>query len=190
MMYKTVVKRTIDVICALLGLVALSPILLTIALIVKIESNGSVLFKQKRIGKGKTQFEILKFRTMKIDTPRDVPTHLLDNPEKHITRVGKVLRRTSLDELPQLFNILKGDMSFIGPRPALWNQHNLIRERDKHGANEILPGLTGWAQINGRDELSIVQKAKHDGEYARNISFLTDVRILIKTGRLMILAMD
>lgn len=145
------------------------------------DSKGPVLFKQRRIGINKAEFYILKFRTMKIDTPKDTPTHLLENPDRYITRVGKFLRKTSLDEFPQIINILKGEMSIIGPRPALWNQYDLIKERDKYRANDVLPGLTGWAQINGRDELQIKVKSKLDGEYVTKMSFIFDVKVFFKT---------
>lgn len=158
-------KRGMDFMMALLGLVILSPVFLILILAIKLDSRGPVLFRQKRVGIHKTHFHILKFRTMRIDTPRDMPTHLLKNPEQYITKVGRFLRRTSLDELPQIVNILKGDMAVVGPRPALWNQYDLIEERDRYGANDVRPGLTGWAQINGRDELEIPVKAKLDGDY-------------------------
>lgn len=174
------IKRGIDFVLSLCGIVVLSPVLLVLALLVK-TSRGPVLFKQKRVGKDKTFFEIYKFRSMYADTPKDVPTHLLDNPERLITPVGKFLRRTSLDELPQLFNILKGQMSIVGPRPALWNQDDLIAERDKYGANACVPGLTGYAQIHGRDELPIPEKARLDGYYAKNIGFGLDVKIFFGT---------
>jgi len=179
-MYR-IIKRFVDIIVALCGGILLSPIFIILIIAIKINSNGPVLFKQKRIGKNKKQFYILKFRTMKIDTPKDQPTHLLENPEKYITRVGKFLRKTSLDELPQIWNILVGEMSIIGPRPALWNQYDLIEERDKYGANDIRPGLTGWAQINGRDELLIPVKAKFDGEYVQQMSFLFDCKCFFGT---------
>lgn len=179
-MYK-MIKTIIDRFLALLGLVILSPVLLILSLAVKVESKGPVLFKQKRVGIYKSHFYILKFRTMRIDTPKDTPTHLLENPEQYITRVGKFLRKTSLDELPQIINILKGEMAIVGPRPALWNQYDLIAERDKYGANDILPGLTGWAQINGRDELPIDVKARLDGEYVSRISFLMDLKCILGT---------
>ena len=159
------VKRGLDFILAFLGLIVLSPVFLVLILAIKADSKGPVLFRQKRIGIHKTHFNILKFRTMRTDTPKDMPTHLLKNPGQYITKTGKFLRRTSLDELPQILNILKGDMSVVGPRPALWNQYDLIDEREKYGANDIRPGLTGWAQINGRDELEIPVKAKLDGDY-------------------------
>lgn len=163
-MYKKI-KRGMDFVMALMGLIILSPVFLILIIAIKLDSRGPVLFKQKRMGIHKTHFHILKFRTMRIDTPKDVPTHLLKNPEQYITKVGRFLRRTSLDELPQIVNILKGDMTVVGPRPALWNQYDLIAERDKYGANDVRPGLTGWAQINGRDELEIPVKAKLDGDY-------------------------
>ena len=157
------------------------PLLAIIAFAIKSESDGPVLFRQKRVGLNKKLFNILKFRTMRIDTPHNTPTHLLEDPNKYITKVGAFLRKTSLDELPQIFNILRGQMSIIGPRPALWNQYDLIEERDKYGANDITPGLTGWAQINGRDELSIDVKAKLDGEYVEKVDFLFDFEIFFKT---------
>ncbi len=169
------IKRIIDLFLSLIALVVLSPVLLVLLLAIKIDSKGPVLFKQKRVGLHKSYFEMLKFRTMKIDAPKDTPTHLLANPEQYITRVGRFLRKTSLDELPQIFNIISGSMAVIGPRPALWNQYDLIEERDKYGANDIKPGLTGWAQINGRDELPIDVKARLDGEYVKKISFKMDV---------------
>lgn len=175
------VKRVIGFVLSLVGLIVLSPVFLALMLAIKVDSKGPVFFKQKRVGKNKEHFEILKFRTMRIDTPKDTPTHLLEDPEQWITRVGGFLRKTSLDELPQIINILKGDMSIIGPRPALWNQYDLIAERDKYGANDILPGLTGWAQINGRDELPIEAKAKLDGEYVEKMSFWFDVRCFFGT---------
>ncbi|KAB7639885.1 sugar transferase [Bacillus sp. B3-WWTP-C-10-D-3] len=181
MIYKLYLKRIIDFIIALIGLVILSPIILILIVCIKVDSKGPVLFKQRRIGKGKREFYILKFRTMRIDTPKDTPTHLLENPEVYITKLGKFLRKTSLDELPQILNIIKGEMSIVGPRPALWNQYDLIQERDKYGANDILPGLTGWAQINGRDELPINIKASLDGEYATKLSLAFDVRVFFKT---------
>jgi len=175
------IKRIIDFILSLLGLILLSPLFLLIIILIKLDSQGPVLFRQKRFGKNKELFNILKFRTMRIDTPKDTPTHLLENPEKWITNVGKILRKTSLDELPQIINILKGEMSIIGPRPALWNQYDLIAERDKYHANDIPVGLTGWAQINGRDELPIDVKAKLDGEYVSKMSLLFDAKCFIGT---------
>ncbi|WP_149475321.1 sugar transferase [Oceanobacillus polygoni] len=174
-------KRLIDFVLSFLGLVILSPVFLALIVAIKLDSKGPVLFKQKRVGIHKTHFPILKFRTMKIDTPKDTPTHLLGDPEQYITRVGKFLRKTSLDELPQILNIFIGQMSIIGPRPALWNQYDLIKERDKYGANNVKPGLTGWAQINGRDELPIDVKAKLDGEYVNRMSFGFDVKCFIGT---------
>jgi len=180
-MYRKYIKRIIDFILSLITVVILSPFLLLIAILIKLDSKGPILFKQKRIGMHKTHFYMLKFRTMRIDSPKDVPTHLLENPDQWITRVGKFLRKTSLDELPQLFNIIKGEMSIIGPRPALWNQYDLIAERDKYGANDVRPGLTGWAQVNGRDELPIEVKARYDGEYVQKMSFMFDLKCLLKT---------
>jgi O-antigen biosynthesis protein WbqP len=180
-MYQRVVKRMIDFILALVATILLSWLLLLIAICIKVESKGPVFFRQKRVGIHKKHFEILKFRSMRIDTPKDQPTHLLANPEAYITKVGGFLRKTSLDELPQLLNILKGDMAFVGPRPALWNQYDLIAERDKYGANDVMPGLTGWAQINGRDELEITVKAKLDGDYVKKCSFLFDCRCFFGT---------
>lgn len=174
-------KRVLDFLLALVGLIVLSPVFLILVIFIKLDSKGPILFKQKRVGIHKTHFEILKFRTMKIDTPKDMPTHMLANPEKYITRVGKFLRKTSLDELPQIINILKGEMSIIGPRPALWNQYDLIAERDKYGANDILPGLTGWAQVHGRDELEIEEKAKLDGYYVKHLGFKLDVQCFFLT---------
>ncbi len=175
------IKRIIDLILSVIGLVVLSPIFFTLAMAIKIDSKGPVFFKQKRVGIHKSYFKMFKFRTMRIDTPKDTPTHLFVNPEQYITRVGKFLRKTSLDELPQIFNIISGSMAIIGPRPALWNQYDLIEERDKYGANDIRPGLTGWAQINGRDELPIDIKASLDGEYVEKISFRMDVRCFFGT---------
>lgn len=179
-MYKTT-KTIIDRILALLGLIILSPVFLILIIAIKVDSRGPVLFKQKRVGIHKTHFNILKFRTMRIDTPKDTPTHLLENPQQYITKVGGFLRKTSLDELPQIINILKGDMAIVGPRPALWNQYDLIAERDKYGANDILPGLTGWAQINGRDELPIDVKARLDGEYVKKMGFRMDLKCILGT---------
>jgi len=175
------VKRLIDIVLSTIGLIVLSPIFLILVLSIKIDSPGSVLFKQKRVGIHKSHFNILKFRTMRIDTPQDTPTHMLKNPEQWITKVGKFLRKTSLDELPQIINILNGEMSIIGPRPALWNQYDLIEERDKYNANDIPVGLTGWAQINGRDELPIEKKAKLDGDYVRRRSLWFDLLCFLGT---------
>ena len=180
-MYKSFFKRFIDVVLSFVGILVLSLPILMIVLCIKLDSKGPVFFKQKRVGIHKTYFNILKFRTMRIDTPHDMPTHMLSNPDMWITRVGKFLRKTSLDELPQLFNIFVGDMSIIGPRPALWNQYDLIAERDKYGANDIKPGLTGWAQINGRDELEIDVKAKLDGEYVEKMNFGFDCKCFFGT---------
>lgn len=177
----SIIKRVFDFILALTGLIILSPALLILIIAIKVDSKGPVLFEQKRVGIHKTHFNILKLRTMRIDTPQDTPTHLLENPEQYITRVGKFLRKTSLDELPQIVNILFGTMALIGPRPALWNQYDLIAERDKYGANNIRPGLTGWAQINGRDELPIDVKARLDGEYVQRMSFGLDVKCFFGT---------
>ncbi len=174
-------KRVIDTIISFLGLVILSPVFLVLIIAIKADSKGPILFRQKRVGIHKKHFYIYKFRTMRVDTPKDVPTHLLENPEQYITKVGRFLRKTSLDELPQIVNILKGDMAIVGPRPALWNQYDLIEERDKYGANDILPGLTGWAQINGRDELEIEEKARLDGEYVRKMGFFFDIKCMVKT---------
>ena len=175
------IKKKLDVLLAFVGLIVLSPFFLIIVLAIKLDSPGAVLFKQKRVGIHKTYFNILKFRTMKIDAPQDRPTHLLDNPNQYITKVGRLLRKTSLDELPQIVNILFGEMAIIGPRPALWNQYDLIMERDKYDANDVMPGLTGWAQINGRDELPIEIKAKLDGEYVRRMGITMDAKCFFKT---------
>lgn len=179
-MYK-VVKRIIDLILSGIALVVLSPLFLILAILIKRESEGPILFKQKRVGIHKTHFHILKFRTMRIDTPKDSPTHLLENPDQFITKIGKFLRKSSLDELPQIWNIFRGEMSIIGPRPALWNQYDLIEERDKYGANDVPPGLTGWAQINGRDELLIDVKAMLDGEYVEKKSLWMDTKCFFLT---------
>ena len=181
MIYKGYVKRVIDFVLSLCGLIILSPVFLILCIWIKLDSKGPILFKQKRIGINKSNFNIYKFRTMYIDTPKDMPTHMLANPDQFITRAGKFLRKTSLDELPQIINILKGEMSIIGPRPALWNQDDLIAERDKYQANNVRPGLTGWAQINGRDELEIPVKARLDGEYVKRISFLFDLKCFFGT---------
>lgn len=177
------IKRGVDILLSGAGLVVLSPVFLGVMLAIKLEDGwrAPVFFSQKRVGNHRTYFQLYKFRSMKLDAPHDMPTHLLRDPEQYITKVGKVLRRTSLDELPQIWNILKGDMSVIGPRPALWNQEDLLAERDKYGANDVAPGLTGWAQINGRDELEIDVKARLDGEYVEKLSFLFDVRCFFGT---------
>ena len=175
------IKRVIDFILSLAGLIILSPIFVVLIIAIKVESRGPIFFKQKRVGQNKEHFNILKFRTMRIDTPKDTPTHLLDNPDQYITKVGKFLRKTSLDEIPQIWNIFIGEMSIIGPRPALWNQYDLIDERDKYGANDIIPGLTGWAQINGRDELPIEDKAKLDGYYVEHMGVVMDLKCFFGT---------
>ena len=180
-MYRTFFKRLLDIILSGCAIVILSPLLLVIAIAIKIDDPGPVLFRQKRVGIHKTHFSIMKFRTMRIDTPKDMPTHMLADPEQYITKAGHFLRKTSLDELPQIINILMGDMSIIGPRPALWNQYDLIAERDKYGANDVRPGLTGWAQINGRDELPIEVKARFDGEYVEKLSFFFDCKCFFGT---------
>ena len=180
-MYQKFGKRFLDILLSACGILVLSPVYLLVALAIKIDDPGPVFFRQKRVGLHKSHFQILKFRTMKMETPKDVPTHLLDNPQQYITRVGRILRKTSLDELPQIFQIFTGDMSIIGPRPALWNQFDLIAERDKYGANDVRPGLTGWAQINGRDELPIDVKARLDGEYVEKLSFAFDCKCFFGT---------
>ena len=180
-MYQRYVKRAADIMCSLCGLFVLAPVFLMLALWIKLDSPGPVFFKQKRVGKGKTYFDILKFRTMRLDAPHDMPTHLLLNPEAYITKSGRFLRRTSLDELPQIINIFKGEMSVVGPRPALWNQDDLIAEREKYGANDVTPGLTGWAQVNGRDELEIEEKARLDGEYVANPTLKMDATCFLMT---------
>ena len=180
-MYRNCIKRILAVVLSLAGILVLGWLFVLLCIAIKLDSPGPVLFRQKRVGLGKSHFYILKFRTMRTDTPKDMPTHLLANPDQYITKVGKFLRKTSLDELPQLFNILKGDMAVIGPRPALWNQYDLIEERDRYGANDVRPGLTGWAQINGRDELEIPVKARLDGEYVEKLSFGFDVKCFLGT---------
>lgn len=180
-MYLKVFKRLIDIVLSGIGLIVLSVPMGIVVIIIKIEDPGPALFKQKRVGKDKKLFSLYKFRSMKMNTPHDTPTHMLKNPEQYILKTGAFIRKTSIDELPQMWNIFKGDMSIIGPRPALWNQEDLIAERDKYGANDIRPGLTGWAQINGRDELEIPIKAKLDGEYVKNMSFLFDIRCFFGT---------
>ena len=176
-----IIKNVLDFILSLLALIVLFPFFCIFAIIIKLESKGPIFFKQKRIGKDKKEFYIYKFRTMRTDTPKDMPTHMLKNADSYITKSGKIFRKTSIDELPQIINILKGQMSIIGPRPALWNQYDLIKERDKYNANSIRPGLTGWAQVNGRDELEIPIKAKFDGEYVEKMSLLFDTKIFLKT---------
>lgn len=181
LMYKHWIKRLLDIVLSAAAMIFLAIPMLLLVIAIKLDSPGPVFFRQRRVGIHKSHFNILKFRTMRIDTPKDTPTHLLENPEQYITKMGRFLRKTSLDELPQIFNILAGQMSIIGPRPALWNQYDLITERDKYGANDVLPGLTGWAQINGRDELEIDVKARFDGEYVRNLSFRFDVKCFFGT---------
>jgi len=180
-MYQRFIKRIIDTFLSAVGLVLLSPLFLLIIAAVKISSPGPVFFVQKRVGINKSHFNMLKFRTMRKDTPKDTPTHLLENPDAYITKVGKILRKSSLDEIIQIVHILSGKMSIVGPRPALWNQFDLVAERDKYGANLLRPGLTGWAQVNGRDELPIPVKAKFDGEYAENIGFMMDCKCFFLT---------
>ena len=180
-MYHKFGKRLLDIVLSALGIVVLLPVYILIAVAIELDDPGPVFFRQKRVGIHKTHFQIMKFRTMKVNTPKDTPTHLLANPEQYITRVGRVLRKTSLDELPQIFQIFTGKMSVIGPRPALWNQFDLIAQRDRYGANDVRPGLTGWAQINGRDELPIDVKARLDGEYVKNLSFGFDCRCFFGT---------
>ena len=177
-MYERYLKRMLDVVLSLCALAVLSPVLLAVAVLIKLDSPGPVLFKQKRFGKNRGFFEIYKFRSMRTDTPKDVPTDALQGANSFITPLGHVLRKTSLDELPQLWNILRGDMSLIGPRPALWNQDDLMALRDEYGASMIRPGLSGWAQVNGRDAIELEQKARYDGEYANNVSFLFDLKCL------------
>lgn len=184
-MYKRFFKRFIDILLSSIGIIILIPVWIILAIAIKVDDPGPIFFRQKRIAKdkgGKQQFfQIFKYRSMKMSTPHDVPTHMLDKPEQYITRVGGFLRKTSLDELPQIFNIWMGQMSIIGPRPALWNQNDLYAERAKYGANAVTPGLTGWAQINGRDELEIDVKARLDGEYVKKMGFLMDCRCFIGT---------
>ena len=180
-MYHNFLKRIIDCTLAIIGTIVLSPLFLLLIILIKLDSSGPILFRQKRVGLNKKCFEIMKFRTMRINTPKDMPTHMRENPDYYITKMGRFLRNTSLDELPQFFNIIKGDMAIIGPRPALYNQYDLIKERDKYGANNIRPGLTGYAQINGRDELAIEIKSKLDGEYVHKMSFVFDVKLFFLT---------
>ena len=180
-MYKQYVKRIIDIILSAAGIVVLAIPMLVVALIVKLDSPGPVFFRQKRVGIHQTYFYILKFRSMSTKAPADMPTHLLSNPEAYLTPWQKFIRKSSIDELPQLFNILSGTMSVIGPRPALWNQYDLIEERERYGANDVRPGLTGWAQINGRDELPVEVKARFDGEYVERMSFWFDCKCFFAT---------
>ena len=179
--YGKLIKRILDILLSAVGMIILIPVYVLTVIAIKIDSPGTVLFRQKRFGKNKKYFYIYKFRSMRTDAPKDIPTHLIEDPNEWLTRAGKIIRRTSIDEIPQLWNILKGDMSFIGPRPALWNQEDLIAERDKYHANDVLPGLTGWAQINGRDELAIPVKAELDGEYVKNLSFRMDLKCFFGT---------
>ena len=174
-------KRFFDILLSLLTIIVFSPLYIILAILVKCTSKGPIFFKQVRVGKYKKHFKILKFRTMRVDTPKDVPTHLLENPEKYITGVGRFLRKTSLDEIPQVFNIFVGHMSIVGPRPALYNQDDLVEERDKYHANDIVPGLSGWAQCNGRDTNSIERKAELDGEYIKRFNVWFDIRIIFRT---------
>jgi len=183
MMYRNYLKRLFDVVSALMVFILLSPLFLILCLLIKLDSKGPVFFKQRRIGKNKAEFLILKFRSMRTDAPKDQPTHLLKNPDAYITKLGKFLRKTSLDELPQLINIIAGQMSVVGPRPALYNQDDLISLRDEYKANDVRPGLTGWAQVNGRDELPIDIKSKLDGEYIERMSFLFDLKCIALTFR-------
>lgn len=183
-------KRFFDIFCSLLAIIVFSPIYIIISILIKCTSKGPILFKQKRVGKNKKYFYIYKFRTMKVDTPKDVATHLLDNPDAYITKIGKILRKTSLDEIPQAFNILFGKMSIIGPRPALWNQYDLIEERDKYNVHVLKPGLSGWAQCNGRDTISIEKKAELDGVYIKKFNFWFDIKILFKTIAQVFVAKD
>ncbi len=180
-MYRHAIKRLLDTVLSVIGLIVLAIPMLVFAVIVKLDSPGPVLFWQKRVGAGKNTFMMPKFRTMYTETPANIPTHLLSDPDKWITRTGRWYRKLSIDELPQILCILTGKMSIVGPRPALWNQDDLIAERDKYGANDVRPGLTGWAQINGRDELEIPVKARLDGEYVRNIGFLFDCKCFFGT---------
>lgn len=180
-MYKYVVKRLLDITMSAVGIVVLALPMLIVAIVIKIDSPGSIFFKQRRIGIHKNEFNIIKFRSMPVTAPHDTPTHHLENAEKLLSKWQRFMRKASIDEIPQLFNIFAGSMSVIGPRPALWNQYDLIEERDKYGANDIKPGLTGWAQINGRDELEIDVKAKLDGEYAKQISFGFDCKCFFGT---------
>jgi O-antigen biosynthesis protein WbqP len=180
-LYKKYIKSILDFTLAFIGLIILLPFFIIFSIIIKLESKGPIFFKQERIGKNKKHFKIYKFRTMRTDTPKDMPTHMLKDAKNYITKFGGFMRKTSIDELPQIINILKGEMSIIGPRPALWNQEDLIEERDKYGANSVKPGLTGWAQVNGRDELEIPVKAKYDGEYIEKMSFIFDMKVFFRT---------
>ena len=181
--YRKFFKRLIDLVLSSVGIVVLALPMVVFALIIRIEDPGPAFFRQKRVGIHKTYFSVLKFRSMKMSTPHDMPTHMLENPDQYLLKCGRWMRKMSIDELPQLFNIFTGKMSIIGPRPALWNQDDLIAERDKYGANDVKPGLTGWAQINGRDELEIADKARLDGEYVKKMSFAFDCRCFFGTIR-------
>ena len=181
-MYARYIKRIIDIMLSLAGLILASWLYLIIIIAIKVDDPGPAFFSQKRVGIHKKNFKLYKFRSMKMSTPHDVPTHLLENPGQYITRVGRLIRKLSLDEIPQLYNILRGDMSVIGPRPALWNQYDLLEERDKYGANDVKPGLSGWAQICGRDKLEIAEKARLDGEYVKRMSFPFDCRCFFGTA--------
>lgn len=186
-MYKKFFKRLLDFLISFIAIIVLTPVWIILSILIFVTDPGKILFTQKRVGKNKKFFKILKFRTMKMSTPKDVPTHMLENPDQYFTPIGKFLRKTSLDELPQLFNIFVGQMAIIGPRPALWNQDDLIEERDRYNANSVRPGLTGWAQINGRDELEIPVKARLDGDYVKILNkggvlaFGMDVKCFLKT---------
>lgn len=181
--YRKFFKRLIDLVLSSVGIMVLALPMVVFALIIRIEDPGPAIFRQKRVGIHKTYFSVLKFRSMKMSTPHDMPTHMLENPDQYLLKCGRWMRKMSIDELPQLFNIFTGKMSIIGPRPALWNQDDLIAERDKYGANDVKPGLTGWAQINGRDELEIADKARLDGEYVKKMSFAFDCRCFFGTIR-------
>ena len=180
-MYRFCIKRLLDIVLSFIGIIVFWPLFVAIAIAIKIDSPGPILFKQRRVGKNKHSFVMLKYRTMKIDAPKDTPSHLLENPDRHVTRCGKFLRRSSLDEIIQVVHVFSGKMSLIGPRPALWNQHDLIERRDIYGANSVRPGLTGWAQVNGRDELPIDIKSSYDGEYVKNMSFIFDCKCFFMT---------
>lgn len=185
-LYETIIKRALDIVLSFFGLVVLSPVFLVISIAIIIDDQGPVFFVQKRVGKNKQYFKLHKFRSMKVSAPADVPTHMLTNSKQHLTKVGKFIRAHSLDELPQIWDIFIGNMSIVGPRPVLWNLNSLIAERDKYGANDVRPGLTGLAQINGRDLLSIQDKAKFDGLYVKNISFVTDLKCFLGTLHVLI----
>jgi len=187
-MYRKVFKRIIDLVVAIVSLIVFSPIFVFACVAIKLDSHGSIFFQQSRVGRGKREFKVLKFRTMVIDAPNEEPTGMLKNPNEYITRVGKVLRKTSFDELPQLINIIVGDMSVVGPRPVIPKEYELIAKRDEHGVYDVRPGLTGWAQINGRDEVTVESKVRYDSEYANNVSFWFDVRCILKTIPLVLRA--